>query len=122
LPNSVPKSPPGLSARARRYWRDLHETYEFEAHEAPLVEEAVHTVSVIDGLRARVRAEGEMVRGPGLATVVNPALKELRQQQMTLARLQAVLRLPAGEPGHEQRGARQPRRTVRGVYGIRGVV
>ena len=48
---------------------------------------------------------------------VHPALVELRQQRIALARLLAALRVPTGE----DTGRAQHRTGVRGVYGIRGV-
>jgi hypothetical protein len=53
----------------------------------------------------------------------HPAAVEARQQSITLARLLNALRLPNGEEGDEQVGARRPQRRpgVRGVSHIRGV-
>jgi hypothetical protein len=53
----------------------------------------------------------------------NPAAVEARQQRIALARLLAALRLPNGESGDQQSGARPQRRVgVRTPYGIRGAV
>ena len=89
-----------------------------------LLREMVRTVDLLDALAEQVKQDGLMVPGPGLVTRVHPAAVEARQQKIALARLNAALRLPSGEEGDEQKGARRPQRRsgARGVYGIRGAV
>jgi hypothetical protein len=93
--------------------------YDLERHEELLLIEACRTVDLLDRLAATVAADGHMVDAK-----VHPAAVEMRQQRIALARLLAALRLPAGEDGDLQAGARRPQRRVgaRGVYGIRGSV
>jgi hypothetical protein len=77
----------------------------------------LRTVDVLDELEARVAADGVMLSS-SQGDRAHPALVEARQQRITLARLQAALRLPAGEEeGGEQRRP-QRRSGVRGVYGM----
>ncbi|MDQ3628435.1 MAG: tyrosine-type recombinase/integrase [Actinomycetota bacterium] len=77
---------------------------------------------MLERLGAEVRRDGPMV-GTGDSRRAHPAAVESRQQRITLARLLAALRLPAGEAGDTRAGARPQRRVgARGVYGIRGTV
>jgi len=65
-------------------------------------------------LQALVDTEGPIVEGRA-----HPALVELRQQRILLARLVVALRVPMGEQDDESPQRPQYRGT-RGVYGIRG--
>ena len=114
--------PDGSGASGRRLWESVLEVDELDEHELALFREMVRTVDLLDDLDARVREDGLMVKGPGLVPRVHPAAVEARHARIALARLAAALRLPAGEEGDEQKGARQRRVGVRGVYGVRGVV
>lgn len=118
--SALPRPPKGSGPSGRKLWTDLHAKYEFEVHETAVVVEMVRAVDRLDALHALVEAEGLMVAGQGLTTRVHPALAEARQQAVTLARLSAALRLPAGEEGDGQERRPQRRSGVRGVYGIRG--
>jgi hypothetical protein len=65
---------------------------------------------VRDHLQAIVYRDGPMVAGRA-----HPALTELRQQRIVLARLVVCLRVPLGDEGQ-----RSQYRGARGVYAIRG--
>jgi hypothetical protein len=94
--------------------------YELEEHELLLLREMVRTVDALDVLEARVAADGVMLsRSQGERA--HPALVEARQQRITLAGLQAALRLPAGEESEQDQRRPQRRMGVRGVYGVGGV-
>ena len=116
----APKTPVGLKAAGRRLWTAALADYEFDVHEELLLLQACRCADRLD--RLAVEAEGNPV------TVVNvkgdqvphPALTESRQQSITLARLLAALRLPAGEAGGEL-SRPQRRGGARGVYGVRAV-
>lgn len=92
--------------------------YDLEEHELALLRQAVTVVDRLEALDAIVEADGLMVEarsGPKL----HPAAIESRQLKIALARLLAVLRLPAGEDGDHQQTARPQRRVgVRGAYGV----
>jgi len=115
---SASKAPPGLGPAGRRLWSSVVGPFELDEHERALLVEAVRTVDLLDQLDAAVRNDGPMLDSPqGLRA--HPAAVESRQQRITLARLLAALRLPAGEDGDRQANARPPRKTAtRGVYGI----
>lgn len=115
---SKPKVPSGCGAAGAKLWKAVLDEYVLEEHELLLLREAVRTVDTLDALAARVAADGPLL-GSSQGDRAHPALVEARQQRITLARLLAALRLPAGE---EEAGDRRPQRRmgVRGVYGVAG--
>lgn len=119
---STPRAPDGAGPGGRKLWRDVLGKYELEQHELALLLEMVRIRDRLDALHAVVAAEGLMVVAAMGGTKAHPALVEARQQGIAFARLAAALRLPAGDEGDEQKGARRPQRRVgaRGVYSIRG--
>jgi hypothetical protein len=108
-------TPEGLGPPGASLWRSVLDVYELERHEELLLLEACRTVDLLEDLARSVDAEGHMLDGR-----VHPAVVEIRQQRIALARLLAALRLPAGDDGEVQAGARRPQRRVgaRGVYGL----
>ena len=88
---TIPRPPKGMTGRASRLWRALHEVLEFDPHETQLLIEACRALQRIDELEAAVAEHGVMVPGSTGQLVVNPAVAEQRQQQATLARLVTLL-------------------------------
>ncbi len=118
--DATPGPPRGLRTGGRKLWRSVVGAYELEEHELTLLREACRVTDRLDMLAALVERDGITEPGTGQ---VHPAVKEARQQEITLARLLAALRMPAGEDGDQQATARPQRRGgARGAYGIRGVV
>lgn len=117
-PDSVPR---GLGVGGRALWSSVADDYELQEHEATLLLQAARVVDLLDRLDLEVRRDGPLVDSPqGMKP--HPAAVEARQQSITLARLLNALRLPNGEEGDQQAGARPQRRPgVRGVSHIRGV-
>lgn len=116
------KAPVGTRPAGRRLWSSVVDDYELDEHELVILREAVRTVDLLTDLDAAVRVEGAIVDSPQ-GRKANPAAVEARQQRIALARLLAALRLPSGEAGDRQAGARPQRRVgVRRAYGIRGAV
>jgi hypothetical protein len=113
--SAAPRAPKGLKPAGRTLWAAVVGAYELEAHESALLLEACRVKDRLDALDRILEAEGELVDGR-----MHPALVEARQQGIAFARLAAALRLPAGEVGDQQQGARRPQRRVgaRGVYGL----
>jgi hypothetical protein len=115
------KAPAGLGVEALALWSSVVEDYDLEEHERTLLVQAVRTVDLLEKLDDEVRRDGPLVESPQ-GQKAHPAATEARQQRIALARLLAALRLPAGDEGDQQAGARPQRRVgVRGTYGIRGV-
>jgi hypothetical protein len=114
-PPVPPRPPRGLKAAGRRLWADIQGKYELEEHETALLTEMCRTADRLEALAAVVRAEGVIEPGTGRA---HPAAVEARQLGIAFARLSAALRLPAGDEGDAQKGARRPQRRsgARGVY------
>lgn len=117
-----PSMPAGLRTPGKRLWKSIVDEFEMDEHELSLLVETVRTVDVLDLLDARIRRDGPIVSSPQ-GDKANPALVEARQQRIALARLLAVLRLPAGDESDQKAGTRVQRRVgVRGAYGIKGLV
>jgi hypothetical protein len=116
------RAPAGLRGPGRRLWSSVVRDFDLDEHERALLLEACRTVDQLDLLDAAVRKDGPIVSSPQ-GERAHPALVEARQQKIALARLVAVLRLPAGADEDQAAGRRLPRRVgARGVYGIRGAV
>src|SRR5664279_4290639 len=118
---SCQKPPTGLGTAGKRLWRAVLEPYELDEHELLLLREACRTVDVLDRLHEEAAAAPVTVENFRGDQVAHPAMTEARQQRITLTRLLASLRLPAGEDDAtmvrpQRRGA------ARGSYGIRGTV
>lgn len=117
MAQKAPSPPAGLKASGRALWRAVLADYELDEHETTILKEACRTADSLDALQALLDVEGAMSDSPQ-GRRVHPALPELRQQRIALARLLTALRIPAGEADD---GRTQRRGGARGVYGIRGV-
>lgn len=89
--------------------------FELAEHETTVLREACRTADSIDSLQTVLEQEGPMSE-TSQGRRVHPALVELRQQRIALARLFAALRIPLGEV---EDAGRTQHRGMRGVY--RGV-
>lgn len=109
-----PRPPAGLRKSGRALWSAVLDDFELTEHETVVLREACRTADSLDDLQTLLDAEGlmsETSQGPR----VHPALVELRQQRIALARLFAALHIPTGDEA-----GRTQHRGTRGVYGIRG--
>jgi hypothetical protein len=88
------------------------EEFELGEHELSLLRQAVRVADVCEDLQDLVDRDGPVRDGKA-----HPALVELRQQRILLARLVVALRVPLGD---EDAQTRPPHRGIRGVYSIRG--
>lgn len=104
-----PRPPRGLKASGRRLWTEVQANYELEVHEELLLTEMCRTADGLDYLAKLIAEDGPEA---GWAMV------EARQQRIVFARLSAAMRLPQGNEGDIQAGARRPQRRsgARGVY------
>jgi hypothetical protein len=117
--DTKPRPPTGTKASGKRLWESITAGYDLDEHELALLREAVRTVDTLDDLAAVVSRDGPMIDG-AYGVKAHPALVEARQLKIALARLLAVLRLPAGDEGDHQAGARSQRRVgARGAYGVK---
>lgn len=116
----IPAVPKGLATAGRRLWRSVLNDYDLDQHEELLLLQACRCVDHLDRLAAEAESAPVTVTNFKGDQVAHPALVEARQQSITLARLLAALRLPAGDEADLSRPQR--RGAPRGVYGVRGVV
>ena len=115
-----PTPPKGTGPGGARLWRDVLGKYELEQHELALLTEEVRTVDQLDELHAIAAREGLVVTGPH-GSKAHPAVTAAQQLRITLARIVAALRLPAGDEDEAGRDRRPQRRVgVRGVYQLLG--
>jgi hypothetical protein len=112
---SIPKPPEGAGPAGRRLWSAVLGEYELTEHEMTLLRQAVRSADLCDVLQAVVDEEGPLITTRLGEVRAHPAVVELRQQRITLARLVVALRVPLGEQEEENR---QQRRGMRGVYGV----
>jgi hypothetical protein len=112
--SDIPKPPMGAGPAGRRLWRSVLSEFDLAEHELALLRQAVHVADLCEQLRATVDREGAL-----LDSRTHPAMTELRQQRVLLARLVVALRVPLGE--QKSGPQRTQYRGTRGVYGIRGL-
>jgi hypothetical protein len=97
MADAAPRKPPapkGLESRGRKFWRDVHATWEFNRDELELVVEVCRLLDTCDRLQAALDDDGVTVRGSTGQTRVHPAVGELRGARLALGRLLAQLGLP----------------------------
>ena len=111
--STSPRPPKGLGTDGRALWSAVLTDYELSTHEGTLLREACRTADSLDDLQALLEAEG-LTSETSQGKRIHPALAELRQQRIALARLFAALHIPLGE---DTTGRTQQRGT-RGVYRI----
>ena len=110
MSSEVPAAPDGTGEAGRDLWHAVLDRFELEEHELALLRQAVHTADLCEELQGIVDEQGVIRDGR-----THPALVELRNQRILLARLVVALRVPLGE----QEGRAQ-HRGVRGVYALKG--
>jgi hypothetical protein len=113
---NIPKPPAGARPAGAQLWRSVMGEYELAEHELALLRQAVAVVDMCTELQATVDTDGALLRGPdGIRT--HPALVELRQQRILLARLVVALRVPIGDQEQEPAKTGAPRLQRRGLRG-----
>jgi len=115
-------APRHLGKAGRRLWRSIHADFELSEHESALLLQACAVADVCADLQVRVDTEGTMTKDRFGDDRPNPALVELRMQQILLTRLIVALRVPLGDQEDAVGGSagRGQHRGIRGVYGLRG--
>ncbi len=93
---TMPKPPNRCGASGKRLWRSVLADYDLDEHELTLLRQAARIADACDDLQAIVDAKGPLAEVRGILRA-HPALVELRQQRITLARLIVALRVPLGE-------------------------
>ncbi len=96
--STKPAAPPGLAVRGRRFWVAVVTEYEISPAELEILAEACRSLDTIDALQAAVDSDGVTVPGSTGQTRIHPAVGEIRQLRLAVARLLQVIGLPAEEP------------------------
>ena len=119
----VPNAPDGIKDAGLKLWRAVLGDYELDEHEKTLLVQACRIADLCADLQKHIDDYGPMVSGKR-GTKMRPAVAELRQQRLALARIIVALRVPIGDQEiqqHQSGGAPRPqRRGIRGVYAISG--
>ncbi|MGV0790492.1 P27 family phage terminase small subunit [Mycolicibacterium sp. XJ1819] len=109
-----PRMPGGLGSGGRKLWREIVDQFGFDPAEVQVLVELCRQIDLVDALAAAVKADGVMIPSSSGGTKLNPAVAELRQGRLAVARLAAALRLPSEDTGRPD----QRRAGVRGVYAV----
>jgi hypothetical protein len=110
---SIPKPPEGLGRGGRKLWRAILRDFELGEHERLMLREACFTADTCEALLGVIAEQGPTVTNHLGGVSAHPALRELRQQRLCLARMIVCLRVPLGD---EDSGDRTQYRGIRGVY------
>ena len=107
----TPKAPKGLRTAGRRFWREIHTTYEFP--DAPelvlLVEDAARTADVVARLQQVVdTADTLRTTGSRNQDVAIPELDALRAYRAQFAALVKQLDLPGADAENDPAGRTTP--------------
>lgn len=105
---------PQMNATGTRLYASVTAQFDLGDHELSLLLQAARTADLLEDLQDRIDTDGVMVDGK-----VHPAVVELRQQRICLARLLVALRVPDPDDD-DSGGGRTQRRGIRGVYGMGG--
>lgn len=106
--SETPQMPSDLCESGRRLWSSVLDEFDPAEYEVALLIQAARTLDALDALQSELIADGPIIDSPQ-GRKAHPALAELRQQRVVLARLLAALGLRDGE---QDSTARAPR----GVY------
>ena len=121
---TIPRAPEGARTAGKRLWRAVLSDFELAEHEMALLRQAVRVADLCDDLQRVMEVEGPMLRLDGQPPRTHPAVIELRQQRIVLARLVVALRVPLGDQEQDGVSSAEPtrlqRRGTRGFYSIAG--
>ncbi|GAA1118183.1 hypothetical protein GCM10009670_04230 [Citricoccus alkalitolerans] len=87
------RAPRGLKTSGKKLWQAVTDEFDLQDHELTILKEACRTVDTLDGLQTIVDRDGLTMTSPQ-GVKAHPALVELRNQRVTLAKLVASLRIP----------------------------
>jgi hypothetical protein len=90
-----PEPPAGVTARGAAFWRSVAADFDLTDSDLELLAEAVWFMSEIDALREALAHDGVTVTGSRGQRRVHPAVGEVRQHRLALARILKQLDLPA---------------------------
>jgi hypothetical protein len=108
----TPSLPADLSPRAESFWRKSAADFELTDGEVELLTEAAYLLTEIDGLRDALARDGLIVEGASGQPRVHPAVNEVRQHRMALARMLKQLDLPAEDEQPESQTTQDARKAA----------
>jgi hypothetical protein len=91
--------PAKLQPAGKKLWNAVTSEFELAEHELAQLEEACRVRDTIGVLRQQVEDDGTMIPS-SQGSRLHPAVTEIRQQQLALARLLATLAVPPLEEDH----------------------
>ena len=94
------RHPPGLGIAGRALWTRITKELELDPGEVPLLTAACHQADEIAGLEKSIKVDGLTVKGSKGQVRLNPAIAEVRQGRLAMARLLSGISMPteAGIP------------------------
>jgi hypothetical protein len=114
----VARCPKGLRGPGKRLWAAVQADYVLDEHELVLLREAVRVVDLCHELQGLLDRDGPVLVDAKGNVRTHPALVELRQERLVLARLIVALRVPIGV---EQSSHGAPRLQYRGLRGVQSI-
>lgn len=111
---STPKVPQGLGIEGKRLWRAVLREFDLEEHELALLRRACFVADRCTALQDVIDAEGMFETNRLGERKMHPAVVELRQQEILLAKLVVAMRVPLGESGDDE----SPRPQLRALRGL----
>lgn len=88
------RAPAGLGKAGRALWRQITATYDLDAAERPLVEQACQLADRVAELEDQIATDGLMVAGSTGQPRLHPAVAEARQTRVALARCLGQVAFP----------------------------
>lgn len=92
-----PAVPSGLGKQGRAFFREVHNSYELDVRDGPILLETCRVLDEIEALKAAIDADGVISIGSKGQPVEHPALAGLRAHRLSLDRLMTRLGLPDAE-------------------------
>jgi hypothetical protein len=96
-PRPPARPPAGLNPAGRALWARITKVLELDPGEVPLLAAACHQADDIAGLERSIKSAGVMVRGSKGQPRLSPAVAEVRQGRLALARLLSGISMPNEE-------------------------
>jgi phage terminase small subunit len=94
-----PKSPRGLSRKAKGIWKSVVEGWQMDAHSLALLQVACEAWDDIEAARAEIKKSGLIVKAPSGQRRKNPAVEALKAARDSFLRSWTALSLDAEPPG-----------------------
>ena len=90
------QAPRGLQNPGRKLWDSITDEFQMNDADLVLLEEACRVRDLVVTLSKQIETDGVMAKS-SQGVRVHPAVSEVRQQRLVLARLLATLEIPAPE-------------------------